>query len=126
MKLNAFEKIIRKVVREEIDYALRREIALLKEELALKPHQRVVETKHDPFYDANPQEAKNFRAKLKEQMPPPNFSTGNGTLDSLLSETALAPTPEETFAANDPVNQFINKDYSPLMEAIDKKKDFRP
>ena len=33
MKLSAFEKIIRKVVREEIDHALRREIALLKEEL---------------------------------------------------------------------------------------------
>ena len=38
MKLNAFEKIIRKVVREEIDYALRREISLLKEELSgIKP-----------------------------------------------------------------------------------------
>ena len=34
MKLSAFEKIIRKVVREEIDYALRREIELLKEELS--------------------------------------------------------------------------------------------
>ena len=34
MKLNTFEKIIRKVIREEIDYALRRELALLKEELS--------------------------------------------------------------------------------------------
>ena len=33
MKLSSFEKIIRKVIREEIDHALRREIALLKEEL---------------------------------------------------------------------------------------------
>ena len=33
MKLSAFEKVIRKVVREEIDYALRREIAFLKENL---------------------------------------------------------------------------------------------
>ena len=126
MKLDTFEKIIRKVVREEIDHALRREIALLKEELNTQPQQRVVETKHDPFYDVNPQEAKDFRAKLREQMPPPNFNTGNGTLDSLLSETALAPTPEETFTSNDPVNQFINKDYSQLMEAIDKKREFRP
>ena len=126
MKLSSFEKIIRKVVREEIDHALRREIALLKEDLTLKPHQHVVETKHDPFYDVNPQEAENFRAKLREQMPPPNFNTGNDTLNSLLSETALAPTPEQTFAANDPINQFINKDYSEIMTAIDKKKDFRP
>jgi len=126
MKLNAFEKIIRKVVREEIDYALRREIALLKEELNSQPTQRVIETKQDPIYDVNPQEAEDFRAKLKEQMPPPNFNTGNNTLNSLLSETALAPTAEQTFAANDPVNQLINKDYSQLMNAIDKKKDYRP
>ena len=126
MKLSSFEKIIRKVVREEIDYALRREIALLREELTSQPQQRVVETKHDPFYDVNPQEAENFRAKLREQMPPPNFNTGNDTLNSLLSETALAPTAEQTFAANDPVNQFINKDYSQLMTAIDKKKEYRP
>ena len=120
MKLSAFEKIIRKVVREEIDHALRREIALLKEELVSQPQQRVVETK------SNTQEAEDFRAKLRSQMPPPNFNTGNDTLNSLLSETATAPTPEETFASNDPVNQFVNKDWGPVMEAISKKKDFRP
>ena len=120
MKLSSFEKIIRKVVREEIDYALRREIALLREELNTQPQQRIVETKADS------QEVESFRAKLREQMPPPNFNTGNSTLNSLLSETAIAPSPEEVFATNDPVNQFINKDYSQLMEAIDKKKDFRP
>ena len=120
MKLSAFEKIIRKVVREEIDHALRREIALLKEELNTQPQQRVVES------TTNSQEAENFRAKLREQMPPPDFNTGNSTLNSLLSETAASPTPEQTFAANDPINQFVNKDYSAVMQAIDKKKDFRP
>lgn len=121
MKLSAFEKIIRKVVREEIDHALRREIALLKEELSTQPpQQRVVETKD------NTQEVEAFRAKLKTQMPPPNFNTGNDTLNSLLSETAITPTPEETFASNDPVNQFVNKDWGPMMNAISKKKDFRP
>lgn len=120
MKLSAFEKIIRKVVREEIDYALRREIQMLKEELITQPiKERVVETQ-------NTQEVEDFRAKLREQIPPPNFNTGNNTLNSLLSETAMSPTPEQTFAANDPVNQFINKDYSQLMTAIDKKKEFRP
>ena len=126
MKISSFEKIIRKVVREEIDYALRREIALLKEGLTSQTQQHVVETKNDSFYDVNPQEAEDFRAKLRAQMPPPNFNTGNNTLNSLLSETAIAPTPEQTFAANDPVNQFLTKDYSQLMSAIDKKKNFRP
>lgn len=120
MKLSAFEQIIRKVIREEIDYALKREIALLKEELNTQPQERVVETK------VNSQETEDFRAKLRAQIPPPNFNTGNDTLNSLLSETALAPTPEQTFVANDPVNQFINKDYSQIMSAIDGKKTFRP
>ena len=121
MKLSAFEKIIRKVVREEIDYALQREISSLKEELNTQPQKpRVVETTN------NTQEVEDFRAKLRSQIPPPNFNTGNNTLNSLLSETAMSPTPEQTFEANDPVNQFINKDYGPIMSAIEKKKDFRP
>ena len=39
MKAKTFENLIRKVVREEIDYALRREIKTLKEDLRdeLKP-----------------------------------------------------------------------------------------
>tara|TARA_R100001126_G_C4733603_1_gene105025 strand:+ start:160 stop:516 length:357 start_codon:yes stop_codon:yes gene_type:complete len=118
MKLSAFEKIIRKVVREEIDYALRREIALLKEELS-GTKSIVKEKKEDKV-------AKNeFRQKIQQQMP--SFNTGNGTLDSLLNETAVSPSAEEVFNANDPVNQFLNKDYSGLMAAMDKKKEhFRP
>ena len=118
MKLSAFEKIIRKVVREEIDYALRREIALLKEELSgTKPI--IKEKKEDKAAKAE------FRQKIQQQMP--SFNTGNGTLDSLLNETATTPSTEEVFNANDPVNQFIKKDYRQLMNAMDKKKEhYRP
>ena len=119
MKLSAFEKVIRKVVREEIDYALRREITLLKEEM-VKPNQNL------QIKESNTSEEKiEFRQKIQQQMP--SFNTGDGTLDSLLNETAMSPDPEETFAVNDPVNQFINKDYGPLMEAMNKKNThFRP
>jgi hypothetical protein len=120
MKLSAFEKVIRKVVREEIDHALRREIALLKEELTTQPQQRVVESKVDI------QEAEDFRTKLRAQMPPPNFNTGNDTLNSLLSETAASPSPQEVFNMNDPVNEFINKDYTEFIQAMDKNKNYRP
>ena len=118
MKLNAFEKIIRKVVREEIDYALRREIAILKEEL-VKPNSNSLSTKTD-----NKPLKEEFRQKIVQQMP--SFNTGNGTLDSLLNETAVTPSNEEIFNANDPINQFINKDYSPLLKAMENKKNFRP
>jgi len=121
MKLNAFEKIIRKVVREEVDYALRREMSLLKEELLSS--NTIIEGKD------NKPSTDEFRQKLKEQFTPPTFNTGNDTLNSLLQDTAVNSTPlndEPQYNPNDPVNQFINKDYSQLMEAIDSKKNYRP
>lgn len=118
MKLSAFEKIIRKVVREEIDYALRREIALLKEEITESPKTTIHEDIKEPLSEM-------YKEKLRQQIAP-SFNTGNDTLNELLTETATTPSFEERAAANDPINQFLTKDYSQLMEAIDKKKNFRP
>ena len=121
MKAKQFEKFIRTVIREEIDSALRREISFLKEELMGR--------NNAPLVTNTPQQTnvEEFRNKLREQIaPPPSFNTGDDTLNSLLQETATTPTWEEKAAINDPVNQFINKDYRPVMDAIDKKKDFRP
>ena len=42
MKAKVFEKLIRKIVREEIDYALRREIKSLKEDLNQKQKQQLL------------------------------------------------------------------------------------
>ena len=122
MKLSAFEKIIRKVVREEIDYALKREMDKLKKDLK-KTKLVVKETTETPNQTESVEE---LRTKLREQILPPDFNTGNDTLNSLLSETAISPSPEQVFNANDPVNQFVNKDWSPVMKAIEKKANFRP
>jgi len=123
MKIQQFEKIIRKVVREEIDYALKREMDKLKKDLK-KTKLVVKETTEVP--EAPVEDVENFRAKLREQIAPPNFNTGNDTLNSLLVETAESPTPEQRFDANDPVSQFVNKDWTPVMKSIEKKKEFRP
>jgi len=119
MKLSAFEKVIRKVVREEIDYALRREIALLKENLTTN-NQAITEVKNEPT-------SEEFRQKLREQFTPQAFSQ-DSTLNGLLNETAQSTHDIQQHQHNphDPVNQFINKDYSQLMKAIDNKKNFRP
>ena len=119
MKLSAFEKVIRKVVREEIDYALRREIALLKENLTTN-NQAITEVKNEPA----PEE---FKQKLREQFTPQPFSQ-NSTLNGLLNETAQLShdQPNTQHNPHDPVNQFLNKDYSKLMKAIEGKKNFRP
>ena len=45
MKAKTFENLIRKVVREEIDYALRREIKSLKEDLRDELNPTIIEHK---------------------------------------------------------------------------------
>ncbi len=143
MKAKTFENLIRKVVREEIDYALRREIKSLKEDLRdeLKP---LVEHKENTT--KVPTNVKNsLREKIMgtEPLKPKkyikqNFSSNN-TLNDLLNETAQGDTNTETAMApvNDPFSAagavpteampkqlqgIVNRDYRSLMQAIDKKK----
>ena len=63
MKATVFEKLIRKVVREEIDYALRREIKTLKEDLREELKPQVVEqsTQRTPIPE-------NVQTSLKEKL----------------------------------------------------------
>ena len=133
MKAKTFENLIRKVVREEIDYALRREINSLKEDLRdeIKP---VI--KEQPL----PTNMKNsLREKIMGKQPiRKNFSKDN-TLNDLLNETAQGDTNTQTAMASvsDPfsttqviptealpegVAKVVNRDYRGLMQAIDNKK----
>ena len=134
MKAKTFENLIRKVVREEIDYALRREIKSLKEDLRdeIKP---VI--KEQPL----PTNMKNsLREKIMGKQPiRKNFSKDN-TLNDLLNETAQGDTNTQTAMASvsDPfsttqviptealpegVAKVVNRDYRGLMQAIDNKKE---
>ena len=133
MKAKTFENLIRKVVREEIDYALRREIKSLKEDLRdeLKPtivehKERMVEVPNNPLSET----AKNsLREKIMgKQFTPKNF-TSNTALNDLLNETAQGDTNTQTAIApsvmettNPQVAKVVNRDYRDLMKAIDKKK----
>ena len=148
MKAKTFENLIRKIIREEIDYALRREIKSLKEDLSneLKPtivghKEKMVEV---------PEKTKNsLREKImgsaplkSKQFKPQNF-TSNSALNDLLNETAMGDTNlnsgnspvslSEPFATGEPmpmdttgmpkeVANAVTRDYSDLMGAILKKK----
>ena len=130
MKATVFEKLIRKVVREEIDYALRREIKSLKEDLRDEIKPTIVEkhTQHTPV-------SKNTQTSLKEKIigkPISQNFVQNNTLNNLLNETAqgntnlestmsIPETPMPTEVAN-----VVNRDYRELMRAIDNKKNHRP
>ena len=139
MKAKTFENLIRKVVREEIDYALRREIKSLKEDLRdeLKPTitehtERLVEVPQVP------QSSLKEKIMGKKPFKKLNF-VGNSTLNDLLNETAAGDTNTQSAMApiNDPfstsgiiptenmpteVANVVNRDYRSLMKAIDKKK----
>ena len=146
MKAKTFENLIRKVVREEIDYALRREIKSLKEDLRdeLKPNitehtERMVEVPQqsslkEKIMGKSPIKTKSFKKQ--------NF-VGDSTLNDLLNETAAgdtntqsamapvslsqpfasgAPLPMDTTGMPESVANAVTRDYSGLMKAIDKKK----
>jgi hypothetical protein len=130
MKAKTFENLIRKVVREEIDYSLRREIKSLKEDLRseLKPtiieHTEIPETTKQSLRDQIMGNEPIKQHSIK------NF-TSNGALNDLLNETAqgdtntqtaMAPSVLETVNMPDPVAKAVTRDYSDLMKAINKKK----
>tara|TARA_B110000902_G_scaffold37852_1_gene40083 strand:+ start:1025 stop:1435 length:411 start_codon:yes stop_codon:yes gene_type:complete len=134
MKAKTFENLIRKIVREEIDYSLHREIKSLKEDLRseLKPTivehtEKIVEVPESTKQSLRDQIIGN---EFIKQLPPKNFTT-NSALNDLLNETArgdtntqtaMAPSILETANMPAPVAKAVTRDYSELMKAIAKKK----
>ena len=141
MKAKTFENLIRKVVREEIDYALRREIKSLKEDLRDEIKPSIVE--HTERIVEVPQQS-SLKEKImgKKPIKRQNF-VGDNTLNDLLNETAAgdtnlesgnspvslsqpfstgAPLPMDTAGMPTEVTNAVTRDYSSLMKAIDKKK----
>ena len=82
MKAKTFENLIRKIVREEIDYALRREIKSLKEDLRDEIKPVIVE--ESPISTQNSLKEKIMGTKpiIKKQAKKHNF-VGDNTLNDL-------------------------------------------
>ena len=145
MKAKTFENLIRKIVREEIDYALRREIKSLKEDLrdSLKP--TITEQHIESPIKSN---KSSLKEKIMGSTPIKKYKkqnfVGNSTLNDLLNETAQGDTSlnntmspvslSEPFASGAPMSvdttgmpkevaNAVTRDYSDLMKAIDKKKN---
>ena len=137
MKATVFEKLIRKVVREEIDYALRREIKTLKEDLRDEFKSTIVDQPTQRNITATGMGNSipaSVKSSLKEKImgkPIAQSFTSSGALNDLLNETAQGNTNlESTLIPEAPmptaVSNVVNKDYRELMRAIDKKKNSRP
>jgi len=135
MKAKTFENLIRKIVREEIDYALRREIKSLKEDLRDELKPTIVEHK-EKMVEVSDNVKNSLKEKIMGSAPlkskpfkPQNF-TKNSALNDLLNETAKGNT--NTESGNAPImpvesmptslQGVVNRDYRSLMQAIEKKK----
>ena len=149
MKAKTFENLIRKVVREEIDYALRREIRSLKEDLRDELKPTIVEHTKRPIETLEkPQRSETVKTSLKEKIMgkkpiKKQKFVSNDTLNALLNETANgntntqsgnapvslaqpfatgAPLPTDTTGMPAEVATAVTRDYSDLMKAINNKK----
>ena len=148
MKAKTFENLIRKVVREEIDYALRREIKSLKEDLRDEIKPTITENtktlKRPPTKDNNSLKERIMGKPSSNKISKKKF-VSDGTLNDLLNETAQggtdlegddispvslsepfssgAPLPMETRGLPEGIANAMTRDYSGLMEAIDKRKN---
>ena len=135
MKAKTFENLIRKVVREEIDYALRREIKSLKEDLRDELKPTIVEHKERTVEVPNNSMSETAKSSLREKIMgkktfAPKSFTSNQALNDLLNETAQGDTNTErgnspgipVEAMPQPVQKVVNRDYRDLMKAINKKK----
>ena len=136
MKTSVFEKLIRKVIREEIDYALRREIKTLKEDLRDEFKPTIMEQPKVPKVVQNSLKEKIMGKQISKQ----NFSSNN-TLNDSLNETAQGDinleSPKSPISLNQPFNtaapmpveampssvsKIVNRDYRELMRSIKAKK----
>ena len=142
MKAKTFENLIRKVVREEIDYALRREIKTLKEDLResqnyeLKPKSIIPPQKSlkEDIMGSKPIKRKSFKKQsfVKDNMlnnllnetaaGDTNTQTGNAPVSLAQPFATGAPLPMDTTGLPSSVADAVTRDYSSLMKAINKKK----
>ena len=100
MKAKTFENLIRKVVREEIDYALRREIKSLKEDLRDELKPTIIEHKEKLVEVPDNTMSETAKTSLREkimgtqpikQRQKQNF-VADSMLNDLLNETAAGDT----------------------------------
>ena len=147
MKAKTFENLIRKVVREEIDYSLHREIKSLKEDLRSELKPTIVEHKEVHSNSLSEETRSTLKEKIMGTTPirkqPKQKFTNNPALNALLNETAMGDTNIESgnapvslaqpFASGAPLSEDVSgmptdvanavtRDYSDLMKAITEKK----
>ena len=130
MKLSIFKKVIREVVREEIEYGIKGLRKELKEVLVSSISDKMLE-ESTPKTISKPVEKKS--RPIEERVP----MTKDSILNDILQETADAgdwkdinkesevkSVTEDTAGLPDHLAEALNKDYSQVMKAVDEKAKF--
>jgi len=130
MKLSIFKKVIREVVREEIEYSIKGLRKELKEVLVSSINKNMLEEKNS-VTTSKPVQKKS--RPIEDRVP----MTKDSILNDILKETAEAgdwkdinkesevkSVTEETAGLPDHLAEALNKDYSQVMKAVDKKSKF--
>ena len=132
MKLSLFKKVIREVVREEIEYSLAGLRKELKEVLVSKINDEILNETPSVTTTAKPIQKPMTESKQRIPM------TKDSILNNLLKETAdsgewkninkeaeTASVMDQTEQLPDHLANALNKDYSGVMKAVEKKAKFK-
>ena len=131
MKLSIFKKVIREVVREEIEYSIKGLRKELKEVLVSSINKNMLEEKTS-VTTSKPIEKKS--RPIEQRVP----ITKDSILNDILQETAndgewkniskeaeVRSVTDDTAGLPDHLADALNKDYSQVMKAVDKKSKFK-
>ena len=132
MKLSLFKKVIREVVREEIEYSLAGLRKELKEVLVSKINDEILN--ETPSVAQSTEVVQKPVTESKQRVP----MTKDSILNNLLKETADSgewqninkeadtnSVMDNTQNLPDHLAYALNKDYSEVMKAVDKKSKFK-
>ena len=136
MKLSAFKKLIREVIREELDYKFSRLEKKLNEVIVTGNNVNLVKAKRQTTQDTSLK--KTVNSPVDSSVPTPK--TNNSVLNKLLKETAQSDdwkTVEgkgeaEVQSVQDNTEQLpehlanaFTKDYSKIMKKVEEKDNFK-
>ena len=139
MKVNIFKKLIREVVREELDYKFSALEKKLNEVLVSSNTNSIVEDRASQLTASSTQKTNTQSRVPTPTLPSTNTAlTKDATLNAILAETAAAgdwkkineepevkSVTENTQGLPDHLANALNKDYSQVMEKVEEKAKFK-
>ena len=135
MKVNIFNKLIREVVREELDYKFSRLEKKLNEVLVKSKYNSIVEDRVSQPVSSQPKKQSVPAATTESPATP---LTKDSILNDILAETAhsgewkniekeaeVKSVTENTDGLPDHLANALNKDYSQVMQKVEEKTRFK-